>query len=395
MEDNINALSPGYVLHWYRITSFLGQGGFGVTYRAFDKNLDKDVAIKEYLPSDLATRSGDKSITPSGKSKEKDYYVGLKRFLDEGKTLARFEHPNLVHVVAVFEANNTGYMVMSYEKGKTLADRISQNGPVPEKELIRIFEPLLKAVEAVHRKGFVHRDIKPSNVIIRDDGSPVLIDFGSARYSLGEITKTITSIVSLGYAPIEQYYRDSKDQGPWTDVYALGATMYKCVSGVTPMDAVERSQTTKKLGRSTLVPLSEFSQGKYSDELLAAIELAMVVDPGDRVQSAYDLRRALGWTNVGDAADEEDTVVNPRSVGAHLSSKYSPRKFGLVGASVLLVLGLIFFPRGEYSSLTLDVPSAATQVDQEPDGSLDLEQLWLGALKQFAGGSRAGRIVRS
>ncbi|MGH8547018.1 MAG: serine/threonine-protein kinase [Methylococcales bacterium] len=228
-----NALKPGYELHWYRIERVLGQGSFGITYLARDLNLDQEVAIKEYLPMELAVREPDFSVQPAADTHGEQFKWGLDRFIAEAKTLARFKHPNIVRVLTVFEANRTGYMVMEYEHGDNLKDILTRRGTLAEDELLRIVLPILDGLETVHERGFIHRDIKPANLFIRANGSPVLIDFGSARQALGVETRTLTTLVSHGYAPYEQYYSKGEKQGPWTDFYGLGATLSSGHRGAT------------------------------------------------------------------------------------------------------------------------------------------------------------------
>ena len=187
-----NSLRPGHELHWYRIEEVLGQGGFGITYLAYDANLEQHVAIKEYLPMELAVREGDFSVYPASRAHDTRYRWGLDRFLAEARTLARFKHPAIVRVNSVFEANNTAYMVMEYQLGMSLQAVLDRRGTLPENELVALVLPLLDGLQVIHAEGFIHRDIKPSNIYIRRDGHPVLLDFGSARQALGEETKTLT-----------------------------------------------------------------------------------------------------------------------------------------------------------------------------------------------------------
>jgi serine/threonine protein kinase len=267
------------------IKDILGQGGFGITYLAHDNNLDREVAIKEYLPIELAVREGDFSIHPMSENHGKQFKLGLDRFISEARTLARFKHPNIVQVLSVFEENNTGYMVMPYERGQSLGDKISNRKTLEESELLKILIPILGGLEIVHEAGFIHRDIKPDNIFIRDDGSPVLLDFGSARQALGVETKTLTSLVTPGYAPFEQYYSKSDEQGIATDIYGLAATIYRAIAGISPRDAIDRSKSILETSRDTLVPAIEIGQGRYSERLLKAIDHALAFKTGDRPQS--------------------------------------------------------------------------------------------------------------
>lgn len=295
-----NALKTGHVLHWYRIDKVLGQGGFGITYLAHDPNLDQHVAIKEYLPMELAVRDGDNSVYPASSANGERYQWGLDRFISEARTLVKFKHPAIVRVLSVFEDNNTAYMVMEYEHGESLQQLLDARKTLDEDELMPILAPLLDELEVIHATGFIHRDIKPANIYIREDGSPVLLDFGSARQALGQQTKTLTSIVSPGYAPFEQYYSKSDRQGPWTDIYSLAATLYRAISGIMPMDAIDRSEAIIKAERDVFVSAGEIGQGRYSTEFMRAIDHAL----------NFSEKSALSRLPIGAA----NSVLNPTTL---------------------------------------------------------------------------------
>ncbi|MCZ6666169.1 MAG: serine/threonine-protein kinase, partial [Gammaproteobacteria bacterium] len=295
-----NALRPGHKLHWYQIEKVLGQGGFGITYLAYDANLDQHVAIKEYLPMELAVREGDFSVYPASEAQDERYKWGLDRFLTEARTLARFRHSAIVRVMSVFEENNTAYMVMEYQQGQSLQQLLERERTLTESELIGLVKPMLDGLETIHSQGFIHRDIKPSNIYIHDDGQPVLLDFGSARQALGEHTQTLTSVVSPGYAPFEQYYSRSDRQGPWTDIYGLGATLYRCITGLQPMAAIDRSEAILKAERDVFVAASEIGAGKYSDAFLAAVDHALQFNEKKRPQTIAEWRQQFDFSTSGE-----------------------------------------------------------------------------------------------
>src|SRR5690348_18074185 len=231
------ALPRGYALHEYQIEQTLGIGGFGLTYLATDSNLNLKVAIKEYLPGDLAQRGDDQSVRPKSDASSDSFKWGLTRFLDESRTLASFRHPNIVRVLRFFEANRTAYMVMEFVAGQPLGEWIRTRRPLEQGAVLAIAAPLMEGLEVVHRAGYLHRDVKPGNIYIRDDGSPVLIDFGSARAATAK--SELTAIITPGYAPIEQYHSHGQ-QGPWSDLYAFGGVLYWMITGKRPVEAVAR-----------------------------------------------------------------------------------------------------------------------------------------------------------
>lgn len=281
-----NALPLNSMLMEYRLQSVLGAGGFGITYLAHDTNLQKDVAIKEYLPSAVAVRGSGGTVLPTTSGLEKDYRWGLERFIQEARTLAKFSHPHIVRVNRFFEANGTGYMVMDYEAGEPLKAWLQRNPFPPEPALRAMLAPLLDGLEKVHAAGFLHRDIKPENIFIRKDGGPVLIDFGSARQAVGGATQTLTTIVSPGYAPFEQY-TTSAEQGPWSDVYSLSGVLYFAITGQSPPDAITRMKSdalNQGLGAARV---------RYSGAFVDAVGWGLALEEGSRPRNIAQWRDVL------------------------------------------------------------------------------------------------------
>jgi serine/threonine protein kinase len=293
----IPALPAGHAVQEYRVEKLLGVGGFGLTYLATDANLNLRVALKEYLPGDIALRAGDQSITPSSPDTAEDFHWGKRRFLDESRTLASFRHPNIIRVMRFFEANGTAYMVMEYVEGAALPDWLRPRRPLVEAQVAALVGPLLDGLEVVHSSGYMHRDIKPSNIYIRNDGSPVLLDFGSARQKSEELT----AIVSPGYAPFEQYHSQGK-QGPWSDLYAFAGVLYWIVTGERPVEAAGRVR------QDTMAPAVQAGdRSRYRAEFLAAIDWALAPHEEARPQSVHEWREAL----LGAQAAEPETQKAP------------------------------------------------------------------------------------
>lgn len=287
-----NALPRGHELAEYTIESVLGHGGFGVTYLARDTRLGALVAIKEYLPHELASRNNETRIIPNldEKNAVKDYHWGLKRFLKEAQALAKFKHPNIVRVLRYMESNGTAYMVMEYERGQSLGQFLREHGNrMDEHHLLKIMLPVLNGLEAVHNAGLLHMDIKPDNIYIREDSTPMLIDFGSARQALSGSQRVV---LTPGYAPIEQY-PDKGERGPWTDIYAIGASMYRCLEGKRPADSLDRYQMILKFKADPMKPVEKIAGGKVSQNVVKCIDWALQSYPTDRPRSAREFQDAL------------------------------------------------------------------------------------------------------
>ena len=288
-----NALNKHDKLHWYEIQEILGQGGFGITYLARDTNLDQLVAIKEYLPTEFSTRDKANTVQPISENHTEIFDWGKQRFLDEAKTLAQFRHPNVVRVNSFFENNNTGYMVMEYEEGTELGALIKAGESFDETRMMELLLPVIDGLEQIHAQGFIHRDIKPANIFIRNDGSPVLIDFGSARQAIGEQTRTLTSLVTPGFAPFEQYHDAEGKQGPWTDIYSMGATCYSMITSKPPIDALKRGMARLDHSTDAYLSLEDLKAGSYSEHFLRAIDKALEFKEVDRPQNVESWRAML------------------------------------------------------------------------------------------------------
>lgn len=308
--EHRGALPPGTSIGDFEIEKYLSAGGFGITYRGWDTVLGRAVAVKEYLPSAVAVRVADMTVHPKTRDDVEDYQKGLDDFLREARVLARFEHhPNIVRVHRFFEAHGTAYIVMEFVEGQPLSMLCEAEKILDEPRLTAILNPLLAALSEMHAVEFLHRDIKPGNIMLRDDGAPVLIDFGAARAAMGARSQSMTAIASPGYAPIEQYTTKGR-QGPWTDIYAVGASLYQAMTGAKPSEAPARS-----VG-DDLVPTDQATAGRYSKPLCDAVDWALRMRGTDRPQSIADWREVLEGRSVPPAPSPEPAAGDSRSPAA-------------------------------------------------------------------------------
>ena len=347
IEDHKQALPPGFRLGAYHVLRILGVGGFGVTYLCEHTGLAVQVAVKEYLPNEIAVRDGTE-VHPKSAGDREGFEWGLSRFLDEARTLARFEHPNVVRVRDCFEANNTAYIVMDYEDGEPLDTLLRRHGTLTEAQLHRVLLPVVDGLRQVHAAGFLHRDIKPANIFVRrSDESPVLLDFGSARQALGRRSRSVTAIASAGYSPPEQYESDGH-QGAWTDIYALSALCYRAITGEAPMEATRRQSQLLRMQTDPLPKLAEAGRKGYSPAFLEAVDRGLRVIEAERPQSLDDwlqFGRADPLPSRDSASTEANRQPAPTAAEVVLVEVGNARRNGpwLVAASFLvLVVGLVW-----------------------------------------------------
>jgi len=287
MAESSNALPAGTRLEHYRIEQTLSAGGFGIVYLTLDEKTDTRVVIKEYMPSKLAQREADGRVAPLGDHHAENLAEGRRLFLKEAAALAKLEHPNIVRVLNFFSANDTVYMVMEYRPGTNLQSYIhSHNGGLTETFLRTVFPPLLDGLRLVHEKALLHLDIKPSNIHLCPGGIPLLLDFGAVFPRHASRKMQAAQVVTPGFSPVEQY-DTSGYIGPWTDIYAIGATMRACIEGVAPPPSKKRAEKDK------MRPAASAFKRRYSAVLLEALDWAMEVDPLLRPQSVDAFLAAL------------------------------------------------------------------------------------------------------
>jgi serine/threonine protein kinase/peptidoglycan hydrolase-like protein with peptidoglycan-binding domain len=333
-------LPVGTVLGGYELRSIIGKGAFGITYRARDVTLGRDVAVKEYLPTTLALREDRTTVLPISADHAEQFAWGRERFLEEARTLARLDRtPAIVRVYDFFEANGTAYMVMGLVEGENLNKRLLREGRLTPEAAERVLFPLLDGLEEVHAIGFLHRDIKPANVMVDARGRPTLIDFGAARAAMAGRSTTMTAIFTPGYAAAEQY--TSAELGPWTDIYGLAATLYHAITGKIPSSSIER------ILKDSLEPLSELKPEGYPPELLAGIDAGLERSFDDRPQSIAEWRHALR-TGERQASAQQATQVEHkprrpgRTTGRSRKAGFTlprPALWGAVAAAAVVLAG--------------------------------------------------------
>jgi serine/threonine protein kinase len=332
-----NALPPGTVLGEFEIKALIGAGGFGIVYLAYDRSLDRHVAIKEYMPSAFASRTGDASVVVKSSRNTETFEAGLRSFINEARFLAKFDHPSLVKVHRFWEANGTGYMVMPFYKGVTLKQACIEHLVQPDEPWLKnLLSQLLDALDVLHGAQCFHRDIAPDNILLLDDGRPLLLDFGAARHVIGDMTQALTVMLKPGYAPLEQYAETpSLKQGAWSDLYALAAVAYFVIAECPPPPSVARVLS------DPMVPLEKSARGRYGAKFLRGIDAALAVKPGQRPQSIAEFRRTLGLDQAPGGQDAAIAVeeVAPEYVDRDLLQLQQRRRwlYGLSGVALIAV----------------------------------------------------------
>ena len=377
-----DALEIGSRLFEFEITGLIGAGGFGLVYRAFDHALQREVALKEYLPAALAVRHDDAIVSLRSAQHEASFQCGLRSFINEARLLAQFDHPALVKVHRIWEANGTAYMVMPLCAGQTLkATRVEMAQPPDEDWIRSLLDPLLDALEVIHRAGCLHRDIAPDNIMLPVPGRPVLLDFGAARRVIAEMTQALTVILKPGYAPIEQYAElPGTRQGAWTDLYALGAVLHCLITGRAPPPSVSR------VIEDSCPVLATVAAGRYSQALLNGIDRCLAIRSADRPQSVAELRALIAQP----PASVPATAPNPN---AALPSGRQRRHTGVTAVALAtLAAGLAtttpiplatqeeartssVAPMPARRPATLDAAIAATLAGSDPSFGLELAQI--------------------
>ena len=376
------ALAPGSVVDNLRIDRVLGQGAFGITYLVTDQVLNKSFALKEYLPQELVARSEDGVLQPSNAGLSSQYSTGLSHFLTEGRTIAQLEHANIVTVFRCFEANGTAYLLMPWYRGEALHTLLKRSGTFSSEEARALSRPLLNALEYIHGKGLIHQDIKPANIYITENGQPILLDFGAAGQRLDAGTATRWKLGSEGYAALEQSEADGSI-GPWTDIYGLAATLYRCICGQIPVAAVQRQRTLDEGEPDPLQAIESLVPGQQFSGILDAVGRGLALEPAARPQSIEAWRPAFSQGKQG-----QGVSAGPLSSAIEQEGReWLP--IVLVSAFSVILLGAVIylFTGGEPDTDgSGDGTSVSSSEPAEPSdhiryGSPDETARWLAALE--------------
>lgn len=373
-----NCLAVGTRLGDFQITGILGEGGFGIVYKAFDESLQRTVAIKEYMPGTLSGRGADGAVQVRAERHKEAFDAGLKSFINEARLLAQFDHPSLVKVYRFWEQNRTAYMVMRYYDGQTLKDIVRERPDIVTEAWLKfIFKQILEALDTLYKAKVLHRDVSPDNIIVQKNGDAVLLDFGSARQIIGDMTQGLTVILKPGYAPVEQYSDDATmAQGPWTDIYALAAVMYFAIAKNPPVTSVAR------MIKDSLVMLQDGTHVGFSYKFLVAIDKGLALQPEDRPQTMDEFRRLLGIPAFASSRTSRSSRASKSATDSHGSKtdhtgpktqsrsrriepspmdRDLPRPvlYGLAGVALIALVGGWFYLKGSAAQEATNSVSAS------------------------------------
>ncbi|MBI5276011.1 MAG: DUF4384 domain-containing protein [Burkholderiales bacterium] len=345
-------LPNGYRLEQFEVVDRLGQGGFSIVYKVFDHRLQAYRALKEYMPREFAMRSDGYGVIPRSERNREIFDVGLRSFVAEGVTLAKFDHPSLVRVYQNIDYNGTAYMVMQLVEGATLEQTVDGMASQPhEAWLLKLLDAMTSALEIVHAEGIVHRDIKPANVmLLAGSGRPLLLDFGAARQVIDR-GDPVTGMLTPGYAPIEQYPDSGMQQGPWTDIYALAATIHRLLVGTAPGNVLARQV------KDSYVPLATKLQGRYSPRFLNALDHALEVDPEKRPRTMEQFRAELGVGEHVVAANKPPALAVGKRAGLPAMAWA-----GIAGVALLAIGGVAFLVFGSSGKQVAQKPADPSEV---------------------------------
>ena len=334
IRSNESALPVGTILGEFEIVDIIGWGGFGIVYQAYDQTLDRQVALKEYMPSSLAFRDHDGTVSIRSDKDKATFEAGLRSFINEARILAKLQehadHPSLVKVFRFWESHGTAYMAMPFYEGRTLKETLPAMDTAPSEEWLRaLLYQLIDALTILHKENCLHRDIAPDNILILKDGRALLLDFGAARKVIRN--KELTVILKHGYAPIEQYASESStEQGPWTDIYALAAVIYFAITKEIPQSSA------KRIRKDSLIPLNRRAKNQYSEKFLQLIDKALAIEPSDRPQTVHEFRSLLKATESKEHSQQKT------------SNKLSRKT--LVGIILIVISSAIYYLSDEQTS---------------------------------------------